>query len=170
MSYSRFVSTIAAVCICTGILAGSAWAQQQKEEPKVTGLYGGAGIGMTSFDNPSDEDLAWRMQVWYRPSKYGSMEIGYINAGRAGNKAEADGLHLVAKPTLPLPMGFDVYGKIGGFFYDNSNCAVGLGASYRFPAPVSDFGLRLDWDNLDVEGHQQINVLTLGLFYQFAHY
>jgi hypothetical protein len=167
MSYSRFVSTIAAVCICAGLVAGSARAE---DKPEYRGLYGGAGIGGGFFDSPSDQDFSWRMNVWWRALNYASIEIGYINAGKPGNHSEIDGLHLVAVPTLPLPMGFDAYGKIGGFFFgrDNgsdANVSAGLGVAYHV---WKDFGLRLDWDNLAVDDKDAVNVLTLGAFYHFS--
>jgi len=167
MSYSRLVSTIAAVCVCAGLFAGSARAE---EKPDYKGLYGGAGIGGGFFDSPNDGDFSWRMNVWWRPINYASLEIGYINAGRPGDHSEIDGLHVVAVPTLPLPMGFDVYGKLGGFFFgrndgSDSNVAAGCGVAYR---GWKGFGLRLDWDNLAVDDNDNINVLTLGVFYHFA--
>jgi len=133
-------------------------------------LYGGAGIGGGFFDSPDDQDFAWRMHVWWRPFDYGSIEIGYVNAGRPDNHSEVDGLHLVAVPTLPLPMGFDLYGKLGGFFFgrDNgsdANLSTGLGVAYHLPW---NLGVRLDWDNLAVDDKDGINVLTLGVFYHFA--
>ena len=75
-------------------------------------------------------------------------------------------MHLVAVPTFRIgDSGFDVFGKAGGFFNEDNEYAVGLGAAYHLP---KNFGLRIDWDRLDVDDKDNIDVLTLSLFYHLA--
>ena len=164
MGYSRFVSMVAAVCVCASVLAGQASAAEEKKSD-LTGLYGGAGFGVGTAEHQSDADYAWRMNVWWRPIDYAALEIGYLNAGRPSNNDEVDGVDLLFEPMMPLPMGFDLFGKVGGFFWDHTDIMVGMGLAYHLPWK---FGLRLDWDVLNAENDNSLNVVTLGLFYHFA--
>ena len=167
MKYTTFVSTLAALFVCAAIVAGPAHAQATstpKEQRNVKGIYGGVGGGVGIFDDPSDEEDAWRLQAWFRPVNWASFELGYIDAGDPSDQVEdVDGIHVAVVPTLALlDSGIDVFGKVGGFFWDDDNVAVGLGVAYHLPWKL---GLRLDWDLLNADDSDNINVVTLSLFY-----
>jgi hypothetical protein len=173
MRYTTFVSTLAALCVSvavagpTAALAQAPAAETKKPPENVKGIYGGVGFGAGIFDDPSDVEDAWRLLVWYRPFDYASFELGYIDAGDPSDEIEdADGIHLAFVPTLPvLDSGFDVFGKVGGFFWEDDNVAVGLGAAYHLPW---NLGVRLDWDLLNADDSANVHVVTLSLFYHLA--
>jgi len=164
----RFATTIAALCLGVALQAGIASAAEDSKAKKedYTGIYGGIGFGVGFFEDPSDEEDAWRLHAWYRPWDFLSFEIGYIDAGDPKQVEDVDGLHLAAVPTFRFPNApVDLFGKVGGFFKDDSEVAVGLGAAWHLP---KNFGLRLDWDRLNVDDNHSIDTLTLSLFYHLA--
>jgi hypothetical protein len=167
MSYTRFVSTIAALFVVPVMLAGPALAADDPKAPerrKLMGIYGGVGFGAGIFDEPDEVEDAWRLLAWYRPYDFVSLEIGYIDAGDPTGVEDVDGLHLALVPTLPLyDAGIDLFGKIGGFFFEDDELAIGLGAAYHLPY---GFGVRFDWDRLNLLDSQSIDVVTLALFYR----
>jgi hypothetical protein len=164
-----FATTIAALCLGVSLFAGTASAAEDakaKEELKLKGIYGGVGFGAGFFDDPSDVEDAWRLHAWFRPWDFMSFEVGYIDAVDPEQIEDVDGLHLAGVPTLRLGnSGFDLFGKVGGFFNDDSEVAIGLGGAYHLP---KNFGVRLDWDCLDIDDKDKINVLTLSLFYHLS--
>jgi opacity protein-like surface antigen len=171
MKYTTLVSTLAVLCVSAALAAGPVHAQEtsapKKEERNVRGIYGGVGAGVGIFDDPSDVEDAWRLQTWFRPFNWVSFELGYIDAGDPSDEIEdADGIHLAVVPTLALAdSGIDLFGKVGGFFWEDDNVAVGLGAAYHLPY---NLGLRMDWDLLNADDGDNVNVVTLSLFYHLS--
>ena len=169
MRHTRLFSTLAVLCVFVGVTAGSACAAepQQSTPPappaRLKGIYGGVGGG---FGNTGDGvGWAWRMMAWYRPYDFISGEIGYADVDK--DNGDFDGLHVAIEPTLPVrAANLDLFAKIGGFFSDDNHVALGLGAAYNLP---KGFGVRLDWDRLNVEGQGHgVDIVTLALFYHLA--
>ena len=93
------------------------------------------------------------------------MRVGFCSVPTGGPDEK---LHLFRALVFPIrPANLDVFGKIGGFFNEDNHCALGLGASYHLP---KGFGLRFDWDRLNVEGEggKGVDILTLSLFYHLG--
>jgi hypothetical protein len=152
------------------VTAGSARAAEQQQTPppppplNLRGVYGGIGAGFGVTDG--DATWAWRMMAWWRPIDYLSGEIGYADVDQ--DDGDFDGLYVGLDPTFPIrAANLDVYGRIGGFFNEDNHFALGLGAAYHLP---KNFGLRFDWDRLNVEGEggKGVDIVTFSLFYHLA--
>ncbi len=165
MRYSRLLSAITIVSLLA-VFALPARGLAADEVTDRWGIYGGLGYGAGFFESPDDEEDAWRLMAWFRMHKYVSAEVGYIDAGEPKGMGGFDGLHLALVPTIPLTDKLEIFGKAGGFFLEgDDNVAAGAGVAYYV---WKGFGVRLDWDRLNADDDDAVNVLTLAAFYHLS--
>jgi opacity protein-like surface antigen len=170
------VKRIVATFLVAGLgcsMAASAWAAEQAAKPRVVrGIYGGGGVGIAMPDGAGDE-YAWRMDVWLRLMRYGSLQLGYANlgdgAGGSGN-GDSDGVTFSGVPQLPIGDMLTLHAKVGvmSATIDNdtqTELTFGAGASVELP---KNFGVRAEWEYYDFE--ETVNALWLSLYYQFASF
>jgi opacity protein-like surface antigen len=102
------------------------------------GFYLGGGVGQfnaqiddvdevdEAVDSWDDDDTAYKFFAGYRLNKFLAFELDYINLGEPSGAvvpgfnvdASVDGFAPYVVATLPLGPWFEVYGRLGYFFYD----------------------------------------------------
>ncbi len=181
--------------------SGNLWAQSRME----LSPYVGAGVGQSDFDIDGndfgiasgvddDTDTAWRVFAGLRMHQYFGVELGYIDFGETtgtlGARAEATGVDLVGVGFLPLwqsgAHGFDLFGKVGGYWWDGDVSDTGLNASldggddfdwtagvgvqYTFSGfqTSGSLGVRAEWQRYnDVFGETDTDVVMGSVLWQF---
>lgn len=135
---------IITTAILTTLVSTSALAQSYQQDPN-TGLYLGAGIGQSTLDNDTldelsdigfntdDSDTGYKLFVGYDFSPNFALEGSYVDFGdftaditvtdgtniANGNlKASADGFGFALLGRLPIHGGFGIYGKVGLIAWD----------------------------------------------------
>ena len=116
-------------------LATAAGAQAQDNE---SGFYAGAGVGTfdveiddfddldPTIDRYDSDDTAWKAFGGWRTNPYLAFELAYINLGSPDDEIlpdtqltlETDGFAPYAVGTLPLGDWFEVFGKVGYYWYE----------------------------------------------------
>lgn len=102
------------------------------------GFYLGGGVGQfnaqiddvdevdEAVESWDDDDTAYKFFAGYRLNKFLAFELDYINLGEPSGAvvpgfnvdASVDGFAPYVVATLPLGQWFEVYGRLGYFFYD----------------------------------------------------
>ena len=129
----KLAAAIAA--LSTGALVPVANAQVQDE---VSGFYVGGGVGQfnagiddvddvdDAVQGWDDDDTAYKFFAGYRLNRFLALELDYINLGEPSGAvvpgfnvdASVDGFAPYVVGTIPLGPYFEVYGRLGYYFYD----------------------------------------------------
>jgi OOP family OmpA-OmpF porin len=186
----------AAIAALSGVCATSAaWADED------AGAYVGGGLGQfnveiddfddvdDTFDNYETDDTAYKLFGGYRISKFLAAEIAYINLGSPSQtvlpgvrvESEVDGFAPYVVGTIPIGNWFEVFGKLGYYFYDanfrvedelngtaefdeeSESLVYGAGVGANF----GKFNVRLEYEKLDLEDVDDANTLWLTAAYKF---
>jgi OOP family OmpA-OmpF porin len=127
----------AALATLTVVATAPALAQQQDE---VSGWYFGGGVGQfnaqiddvddvdATVDEWDEDDTAYKFFGGYRVNPFLAFELDYINLGEPSGAAipgfnvdaSVDGFAPYVVGTIPLGPYFEVYGRLGYYFYDAS--------------------------------------------------
>jgi opacity protein-like surface antigen len=127
--------TAAISAVLAGAMVPVANAQMQDE---VSGFYVGGGIGQfnagiddvdqidDTVDSWDDDDTAYKFFAGYRLNRFLGVELDYINLGKPSGSAvpgfnvdaSVDGFAPYVVGTIPLGPYFEVYGRLGYYFYD----------------------------------------------------
>lgn len=176
MSKTKLVGAI----LLTLGMTGTALAQ--------TSFYAGAGIGQSTIDacdgvtHCDDEDTSWKIFGGWQLNPNLAFEAGWVDFGEISGSiggsavsAEADGLTLAAKGSLPLNEQFSVFGKLGmvmwdvegggaasGIDNDGTDLLYGIGAQYMFTDRV---GLVGEWEWYDID--DDVDLLSIGVLIKF---
>lgn len=158
-----------------------------------TTLYLGAGLGAAQQKSFNDgTSLAGKVFGGIRYRSIGA-ELGYLQTGTAGNeaamprdpdlKSQLVGLSASAMTYLPLNIRTELFGKLGGIYWDQDNTnrvdltgvtttsdstglspLLGIGAQYRL---YQNMNLRAEWEHIFSTGEDasesDVDVLSLGI-------
>ena len=140
--------------IATALLAASPAAMATDEG----GFYAGAGIGLFGVEerNFDESDTSFKLLGGWMFNQYVGGEVEYIDGGTVGDKdigVDSTGLNVSLKGNLPVNEAFDVFGKVGYFFWDadidlsgdsgqeenssGSDLSWGLGAGWNITDNIS---------------------------------
>ena len=121
--------------LAVAALAAATGAQAQDNE---SGFYAGAGVGMfdvkiDDFDDVDDtidrydsDDTAWKAFGGWRMNPYLAFELAYVNLGSPDDEIlpdtsltiETDGFAPYVVGSLPIGDWFEVFAKVGYYWYD----------------------------------------------------
>jgi hypothetical protein len=107
-------------------------------QDEVSGAYVGGGVGQfnasiddvddvdETVDSWDDDDTAYKFFAGYRLNRFLAVELDYINLGEPSGAAvpgfnvdaSVDGFAPYVIGTIPLGPYFEVYGRLGYYFYD----------------------------------------------------
>jgi hypothetical protein len=189
----------AAMAALSLVLVPAAFAQGQEE---VSGFYigGGAGQFNASIDDVDDldetvqgwdeDDTAYKLFAGYRLNRFVAFELDYIDLGDPSGAvvpgrnvdASIDGFAPYVVGTLPLGQYFEVYGRLGYYFYDATRgvqdeldnrvqfdeesedlvYGAGIGANIG-----EKFNVRAEYEKFDLEGLDDADALWLTAAWRF---
>ncbi|HET9472309.1 MAG TPA: porin family protein [Steroidobacteraceae bacterium] len=189
----------AAMAALSLALVPAAFAQEQEE---VSGFYigGGAGQFNASIDDVDDldetvqgwddDDTAYKFFAGYRLNRFLAFELDYINLGEPSGEvvpgrnvdAAVDGFAPYVVGTLPLGQYFEVYGRLGYYFYDATRgvqdefdnrvqfdeesedlvYGAGIGANIG-----EKFNIRAEYEKFDLAGLDDADALWLTAAWRF---
>ena len=191
--------TAAIAALLSSVLVPVANAQGPDE---VSGLYVGGGFGQfnagiddvddvdDTVDNWDDDDTAYKIFGGYRPNRFLAFELDYINLGEPSGAvvpgfnvdASVDGFAPYVVGTLPLGPHFEVYGRLGYYFYDaNVGRENGLNNRVEFDEESEDLvygagiganvgeklNLRFEYEKYDLQGLDDADSLWLTAAWRF---
>ncbi|MDF3021150.1 MAG: hypothetical protein K0Q92_2453 [Steroidobacteraceae bacterium] len=127
----KIASAVAALVVAAA--APAAYAQDEN-----AGWYLGGGVGQfnaqiddvddvdATVDDWDNDDTAYKVFAGYRMNNFLAFELDYINLGEPSGSvvpgvnldAAVDGFAPYVVGTIPLGNWFEVYGRLGYFFYD----------------------------------------------------
>ena len=180
-------------------LAPAAFAQEQEE---VSGFYVGAGAGQfnagiddvddvdATVDEWDEDDTAYKLFAGYRLNRFLGVELDYINLGEPSGAivpgtnldASVDGFAPYVVGTVPLGRFFEVYGRLGYFFYDATRGVENeLGDRVEFDEESEDlvwgagiganigekFNVRFEYERFDLQGLDDADALWLTAGWRF---
>lgn len=189
----------AGLALLSVALAPAAFSQNQEE---VSGFYVGGGIGqfnaqiddVDQLDNTVDawdeDDTAYKFFAGYRLNPFLGFEVDYINLGKPSGRsipgfntdASVDGFAPYVIGTIPLGKWFEVYGRLGYYFYDaNLRTSDGLNNNAEFDEESKDLvygggiganigeklNVRLEYERFDLEGLDDADSLWLTAAWRF---
>jgi len=128
-------SAAAIAALLSAAMVPAANAQGQEE---VSGFYTGGGVGQfnagiddvddvdDTVNGWDDDDTAYKFFAGYRMNRFLAFELDYINLGEPSGAvvpgfnvdASVDGFAPYVVGTIPLGRNFEVYGRLGYYFYD----------------------------------------------------
>ena len=189
----------AAMAALSLALVPAAFAQEQEE---VSGFYigGGAGQFTASIDDVDDidetvdswdeDDTAYKFFAGYRMNRFLAFELDYINLGEPSGAvvpgrnvdAAVDGFAPYVVGTFPLGQYFEVYGRLGYYFYDATRgvqdeldnrvqfdeesedlvYGAGIGANIG-----EKFNIRAEYEKFDLQGLDDADALWLTAAWRF---
>lgn len=180
-------------------LAPAAFAQGQDE---VSGFYIGGGAGQfnagiddvddvdATVDEWDEDDTAYKFFAGYRMNRFLAFELDYINLGEPSGAAipginvdnAVDGFAPYVVGTIPLGAFFEVYGRLGYYFYDATlGVENELGDRAEFDEESEDLvwgagiganlgeklNLRFEYERFDLEGLDDADALWLTAAWRF---
>ena len=189
----------AIAALLSGTMASAAYAQGQEE---VSGFYLGGGFGQfnagidnvdqldNTVDNWKEDDTAYKIFGGYRLNPFLAFEVDYINLGKPSGAvvpgfnvdSSVDGFAPYVVGTIPLGKWFEVYGRLGYYFYD---AKVGqqeaLNDRVEFDEESKDlvygggiganigekFNLRFEYERYDLKGLDDADALWLTAGWRF---
>ena len=195
----NFKLAAAAAALFAGAMAQVAHANGQDE---VSGWYLGGGVGQfnagidnvdqvdNTIDNWKDKDTAYKFFGGYRLNPYLALELDYMNLGKPSGAvvpgfnvdASVDGFAPYFIGTIPLGKFFEVYGRLGYYFYD---ATVGHSEAFNdrveFDEESRDLvwgggiganigeklNLRLEYERFDLKGLSDADALWLTAAWRF---
>jgi OOP family OmpA-OmpF porin len=193
------LSVAIATIIGCGALAPAAYAQAQEE---VSGFYVGGAVGQfnAQIDDVDDvdatvdewdaDDTAYKFFGGYRLNRFLAFELAYINLGEpsggtipgANFDAAVDGFAPYVVGTLPLGPYFEVYGRLGYYFYDatfgveneiddrvefdeeSEDLVWGAGIGTNIGEKLN---LRFEYERMDLQGVDDADALWLTAAWRF---
>jgi len=154
--------------------------------------------GITGTSSVDETDTAWKIFAGYQYNKYLGVELGYVDLGevdidavitaptaatlKINAETQAAALSVIA--SLPIGDKFNVFGRVGAFYWDveaeaaavvggvvskasadddGIDLLFGAGAKYDFTKNV---GVRVEWERYDVDG-DDIDLISGSLLYSF---
>jgi len=173
-----------------------------QEQDEVAGFYVGGGAGQfnASIDDIDDldetvngwdsDDTAYKFFVGYRLNRYVAFELDYINLGEPSGSvvpgvnvdAAVDGFAPYVVGTFPLGPYFEVYGRLGYYFYDaTTGVEDGLDNRVEFDEESEDLvygagiganlgeklNLRFEYEKFDLSGLDDADALWLTAAWRF---
>jgi opacity protein-like surface antigen len=177
----------------------AAFAQEQEE---VSGFYAGGGLGQfnASIDDVDDvdatvdewdeDDTAYKIFAGYRLNRFLGFELDYINLGEPSGAvvpgfnvdSAVDGFAPYVVGTIPLGAYFEVYGRLGYYFYDaTTGIENELGDRVELDEESEDLvwgagiganlgeklNLRFEYERFDLEGLDDADALWLTAAWRF---
>jgi OOP family OmpA-OmpF porin len=166
------------------------------------GWYVGGGIGQfnagiddvddvdNTIDGWDESDNTYKLFAGYRLNKFLSFELDYINLGEPSGDvvpgfnvdSAVDGFAPYVIGTIPLGNWFEVYGRLGYYFYDaNVGVQDQLGGRVEFDEESQDlvygagiganigerFNVRFEYEKYDLEGLDDADALWLTAAWKF---
>jgi OOP family OmpA-OmpF porin len=191
----KFAAVIAAVAVAAA--APAAYAQDEN-----AGFYLGGGVGQFNaqiddvddvdgtVDEWDEDDTAYKFFAGYRLNNFLAFELDYINLGEPSGAvipgrnvdASVDGFAPYVVGTIPLGQWFEVYGRLGYFFYDATlGVEDGLGGRLEFDEESEElvFGagiganigerlnVRFEYERFDFENVDDADALWLTAAWRF---
>lgn len=171
-----------------------------------SGWYVGASIGQSKAKdtcpntvpvgvNCDDTDTGWSVFSGYQFNKYLGAEIGYADLGEfkvstsgTTDTLKVKGSELLGVGTFPINPQFEVYGKVGVFFWNvkescagtlcpfgsqnetGSDLTYGLGAKFTFTKNVGvkvQYQRYKDVGNEATTGKDDVDVVSVGVVFKF---
>ncbi|MBU1665601.1 MAG: outer membrane beta-barrel protein [Gammaproteobacteria bacterium] len=164
-----------------------------------------ADYGITATSTAEDTDTAWKLFAGYRINKNFAVEGSYADLGKATFDStvtapaagtvniswKSKAWSLAAVGILPVTDQFEVFGKIGGHFWDvdmsvtatggggtaagsasddGTSWLYGVGASYSFSKNIA---VRAEWERYqdvgdeNTTGKSDVDMLSVGVQYKF---
>jgi hypothetical protein len=189
----------AALALLSVALAPAAFSQEQEE---VSGFYVGGGVGQfnagiddvddvdATVDDWDDDDTAYKFFAGYRMNRFLGFELDYINLGEPSGAvvpgfnvdASVDGFAPYVVGTLPLGPYFEVYGRLGYYFYDaNVGMEDAVNGRVEFDEESEDlvygagigasigekFNVRFEYERFDLQGLDDADALWLTAGWRF---
>ena len=193
----KVTAAIAALALAAAIPA--AYAQEQEE---VSGFYIGGGAGQfnagidnvddvdATVDDWDDDDTAYKLFAGYRMNRFLGFELDYINLGEPSGSvvpgfkvdASVDGFAPYVVGTVPLGRFFEVYGRLGYYFYDaTTGVEDELGNRVEFDEESEDLvwgagiganigeklNVRFEYERFDLQGLDDADSLWLTAAWRF---
>jgi OOP family OmpA-OmpF porin len=190
---------IAAVIAALAVAAAAPAAYAQDED---AGFYVGGGIGQFNaqiddvddvdgtVDEWDEDDTAYKFFLGYSLNQFLAFELDYINLGEPSGDAvpgfnvdaSVDGFAPYVVGTIPLGQWFEVYGRLGYFFYDATlGVEDGLGGRAEFDEESEElvygagvgakigerFKVRFEYERLDFENVDDADALWLTAAWRF---
>jgi OOP family OmpA-OmpF porin len=189
----------AALAMMSVVLAPAAFSQNQEE---VSGFYLGGGVGQfnaqiddvdqidNTIDKWDEDDTAYKVFAGYRLNRFLAFEADYINLGKPSGAAvpgfnvdaSVDGFAPYVVGTVPLGQYFEVFGRLGYYFYDsNLRQEDALNGRVQFDEESQDlvwgggigasigekFNVRLEYERFDLERLDDADALWLNAAWRF---
>src|SRR6185503_6992937 len=193
----KITATLSALALAAAIPA--AYAQEQEE---VSGFYLGGGLGQfnagiddvdqvdNTIDHWKDDDTAYKFFAGYRLNRFLGFEVDYINLGEPSGSvvpgfnvdASVDGFAPYVVGTVPLGPYFELYGRLGYYFYDSTvGRTDALNNRVEFDEESQDLvwgggiganlgekvNLRLEYERFDLQGLDDSDALWLTAAWRF---
>lgn len=168
----------------SALLLGSTLMASAVSQAADNGIYIGAGIGQANVDIDAGitridgDDTGFKVIAGFRPLDFFGVEANYIDFGEvsdSGFNVESDALTAYAVGFLPLgPV--DLFAKaglvssdtsvrtsLGEVSEDGEDFAYGAGLQFR----LLSLSARIEYEVFDVDGVDDLNMISLGLTYTF---
>jgi OOP family OmpA-OmpF porin len=190
---------IAAAVAALTVAAAAPAAFAQDAEP---GFYLGGGVGQfnaqiddvddvdSTVDEWDNDDTAYKLFLGYRLNNFLSFELDYINLGEPSGEvipgrnvdASVDGFAPYVVGTIPLGQWFEVYGRLGYFFYDATlGVEDGVGGRVEFDEESEELvygagiganigerlNIRFEYERFDFENVDDADALWLTAAWKF---
>lgn len=190
---------IAAVIAALAVAATAPAAYAQDED---AGFYLGGGVGQfnaqiddvdevdSTVDEWDEDDTAYKFFAGYRLNRFLAFELDYINLGEPSGDvipgfnvdASVDGFAPYVVGTIPLGQWFEVYGRLGYFFYDATlGVEDGLGGRAEFDEESEELvygagiganigerlNVRFEYERFDFENVDDADALWLTAAWRF---
>lgn len=189
----------AALAILSVALAPAAFSQEQTE---VSGFYVGGGVGQfnagiddvdevdEAIEGWDDDDTAYKFFAGYRVNRFLAVELDYINLGEPSGAvvpgfnvdASVDGFAPYVVGTFPLGPYFEVFGRVGYYFYDATvGTETELDGRAEFDEESEDlvwgggiganigekFNVRLEYERFDLQSLDDADAIWLNAAWRF---
>jgi opacity protein-like surface antigen len=193
----KLTAAISAVLACAMMPVANAQVQDE-----VSGFYVGGGIGQfnagiddvdqidDTVDSWDDDDTAYKFFAGYRLNRFLGFELDYINLGEPSGSAvpgfnvdaSVDGFAPYVVGTIPLGPYFEVYGRLGYYFYDanvgredeldnrvefdeeSEDLVYGAGVGANIGEKLN---VRLEYERFDLQGLDDADSLWLTAAWRF---
>lgn len=145
--------------------------------------YAGAAFGRSEDRETRDDDSTVKLFGGLRAGKYVALEWALVGLGDfgPGDALTRDGISLDVVGILPIKRRFELFGKVGAFYWeitdirfcsgvscpnvdDGIDTSYGAGFQFHF-APKA--GARLEWQRFTDVGPSDVDLVSLGFFYGF---
>ena len=174
LKYGKKLVAIAAIGFAVFAFSSAAIAADEAASddgaPRL-GLFMGLQTGIALHDDT--DQWSWAMNAWFRPSKWGAIQMGYSDLGD-----DLNGFHAQLMPMIPLGvLGLSVTTNVGvlvetgndGDHDDYLTYGGGMLWDDLSIAGVENFGLRFDYQRYDgSNGDDDVDNLLVGFFYRFG--